>query len=172
MRHNIQKYGGVPIWAVCELWEFGTLSRIFALMQKTDQDAIARQYSLPSGSHLASHLYAFNSIRNIAAHHARLWNRRQVGRPRLKGIREAAKKDEILWTLLDPNSIFATFCLMQRMLRYICPHSKWGKRFLDVLNTFPKLDYDAPEVRLRAFGISNEIASHKGIQKWKLWDID
>lgn len=76
VKHHRQHYGGkLPIWAAVEMWEFGQLSKLFAGMKYADQTYIAKKYGLPQGNHLASWLRTLNLVRNVAAHHSRLWNR-------------------------------------------------------------------------------------------------
>lgn len=132
MIHHTRYYEGkLPIWVATEIWDFGTLSKLYAGMKLEDKDKIARKYRLSSGRSLENQCHAFNFIRNTAAHHSRLWNRSIIGRTSLKGI-----KDPFLQTL-STNQVFLYFCLMQRMLNIISPRSTWGKRFTNLLHEFP-----------------------------------
>jgi abortive infection bacteriophage resistance protein len=76
VKHHEDKYGGkMPIWVAIELWDFGTLSRFYAGMQFRDKEAIAHQFGQLKSDHLQSWLRTLNFVRNVAAHHSRLWNR-------------------------------------------------------------------------------------------------
>ena len=72
--HHQQQYGALPIWAAVEVWDFGLLSKLFAGMQHADQEHIAALYGAPSGQAFAQWLRSLNFIRNVSAHHSRLWN--------------------------------------------------------------------------------------------------
>ena len=72
--HHQQQYGALPIWAAVEVWDFGLLSKLFAGMQHADQEQIAALYGAPSGQAFAQWLRSLNFIRNVSAHHSRLWN--------------------------------------------------------------------------------------------------
>lgn len=64
----------LPVWAVVEIMSFGTLSKMFQLLQTADRQALA----LPYGIHqdvLGSWLHTIVYARNICAHHGRLWDR-------------------------------------------------------------------------------------------------
>lgn len=76
VQHHEDKYDGkMPIWVAIELWDFGTLSRFYAGMQFRDKEAIAHQFGHIKSDHLQSWLRTLNFVRNVAAHHSRLWNR-------------------------------------------------------------------------------------------------
>lgn len=157
--HHKNYYGGkLPIWVASEVWDFGALSKLYAGMKYEDKDKIARKYKLPSGAHLESQLRAFNFIRNVSAHHGRLWNRSVIGRASLKGLRDSELRK------LSTNQMFVYFCLMKRMLDIICPRSTWGKRFLSLINEFPKSCSGA--IAINQFGLSKQI----DLQNWKLWN--
>lgn len=67
-----------PSWLVTELMSFGVWSRVYATLDKADQDAIAVPFALHRGD-LRTWLQDLTVLRNVSAHHARLWNRRFRG---------------------------------------------------------------------------------------------
>ncbi|MCF6226034.1 MAG: Abi family protein [Xanthomonadales bacterium] len=72
--HYMQKYGKLPIWVAIEVWDFGLMSKLFAGMRPVDQLSIAKKYGATNGKMFAGWLRSFNFIRNVSAHHSRLWN--------------------------------------------------------------------------------------------------
>lgn len=75
-KHHIERYGGaMPIWVAVELWDFGLLSRFYEGLQQRDRDAVAAQFAPVDGRVLVNWMTMFNFVRNVAAHHSRLWNR-------------------------------------------------------------------------------------------------
>lgn len=153
--HHLNCYGALPIWVGCEIWDFGTLSKLYQGMRANEKNQIAKKYRLTSGQRLETQLHGFNFIRNVAAHHSRLWNRKMVGRASFKGLPDKQ------WAGLSADSPFAYFCLMRRMLQRICPNSTWHQRFLALLDEFPQVENQA--VDLRQFGLTVDLAS------WPLW---
>lgn len=125
VQHNLQEYGALPIWAAIEVWDFGLLSKLFAGMQFADQQAIASMYGVPDGQTFAQWLRSLNFIRNVSAHHSRLWNINVVERSMVPTDWPAT---------LDNARPFFYFCLMQQLLGVICPNSTWGQRLIGLLD--------------------------------------
>ncbi|OSI21648.1 Abi family protein [Neisseria dumasiana] len=151
--HNLRKYGHLPIWAVCGLWDFGAMSRLYEGMKQQEQNIIAHKYGALHGGVFAKWLRSLNEIRNIAAHHDRLWN--------IRIVQQAApiSADEY-WKKLDNYRPFFYFCIMQQMMKILCPHSKWADRFDKVLREFPE---GAANISLTAFGLP------ENYREWDLW---
>ena len=156
VKHHLEIYGDLPIWVSSEIWDFGTMSTLYKGMLEKDKDNIAKIYHLKSGRHLQTYLHAFNFIRNIAAHHSRLWNRSVVFQASLKGL---ADKE---WRLLNVKQVFVYFCLMKWMLDIISPDSSWGKRFINVIEEFPLVSNKA--VSLEQMGVVIPVDT------WRLWN--
>ena len=73
----------MPIWIAIELWDFGTLSRAFKGMQNRDQVDVATRFQVPDWLLMESWLRTLNYVRNVIAHHGRLWNLSLSVNPRL-----------------------------------------------------------------------------------------
>lgn len=73
-RTNYREFPDLPIWVATELMSFGVLSLMISGLQKSDRKAIAQEYNLAHSvfSSLAHHL---TYVRNLCAHHSRLWDR-------------------------------------------------------------------------------------------------
>lgn len=127
--HHLQVYGRLPIWAAIEVWDFGLMSKLFAGMKHADQQTVAAVYGAPDGHTFAQWLRSLNFIRNVSAHHSRLWNLNVVERSAVPAG----------WpTALDNARPFFYFCLMRQLLNVICPNSSWGQRVAELLEAeFP-----------------------------------
>lgn len=140
--HHQQQYGALPIWAAVEVWDFGLLSKLFAGMQHADQEQIASLYGAPSGQAFAQWLRSLNFIRNVSAHHSRLWNINVVERAPVPAHWPAK---------LDNARPFFYFCLMRQLLGVICPRSTWALRVTDLLEKeFPNTT--SAQLTLQDFG--------------------
>lgn len=75
-----------PIWAVVETLSLGALSRWFKATRSSEiKQDVVRGLGMPSIEILEQVLHALTPVRNICAHHGRLWNRRFVLQlPRIK----------------------------------------------------------------------------------------
>lgn len=143
--HHKNKYGELPIWVAIEVWDFGLMSKLYAGMLKGDQDKIATKYGAKSGRELAAWLRSLNFIRNVSAHHSRLWNINVLERAPIP-------KNEPNWNNLKNAKPFMYFCLLQKMMTVICPNSSWGKRLWSLFDEFPA----SSEFRIADFGLLNE----------------
>lgn len=70
-------------WKILEVASMGTLSKLYKNLksQLPEKAAIANEMGLNLHSELSSWLEAINYIRNIIAHHSRLWSRNMVKTP-------------------------------------------------------------------------------------------
>lgn len=151
--HHQQQYGALPIWAAIEVWDFGLLSKLFAGMQYADQQTIAAVYGAPDGKAFAQWLRSLNFIRNVSAHHSRLWNINMLELSPLPQAWPAA---------LNNARPFFYFCLMQQLLKVICPNSSWGQRFKALLAN------DFPAVANQQISLA-ELGTFPGWERWALW---
>ena len=76
------EYPDLPIWMVCEVASFGSVSRLYDNMLKSEMKGVAQRYGLQP-TFLASFLHAFVYLRNVCAHHSRLWDKSLSIKPQL-----------------------------------------------------------------------------------------
>jgi abortive infection bacteriophage resistance protein len=138
VKHHAQNYGGkMPIWVIVELWDFGLLSKFFAGMQYKDQTYIPKRYGLSAGKYLESWLRSFNFVRNVSAHHSRLWNRNIVDRPRLPPTQPHQYLHHLVNNVHAETRVYAVLCLLRMMLKAIVPDNNWHERLKAHCLTFP-----------------------------------
>lgn len=154
VKHHLEKYQKLPIWAAIEIWDFGALSKLFSGMKYHDKQQIAQKYANVDGEAFADWLRGLNFIRNVAAHHSRLWNINVLDRAPVWQQNEK-------WTRQNNARVFYYFCLMQQMLKTISPNSTWAERLFELLKTFP--DVAAGCIQLEDMGW------HESITEWDLW---
>lgn len=82
VKHNMQKYGKLPIWAAVEILSFGQLSMFYKNLKKEDRKIIANSFGVDD-SFFAGWIESLCYIRNICAHSARIYNRVITKKPRL-----------------------------------------------------------------------------------------
>ncbi|MDY5128213.1 Abi family protein [Actinotignum sp. GS-2025f] len=81
VKHHQDAYNGqMPIWVITEILQFGSLISLYLLAPFKLQVQVANLYSTRVDT-LGSWLRVMNSLRNICAHHARLWNRKMAVTP-------------------------------------------------------------------------------------------
>lgn len=82
VKHFFEKYEGeyLPVWAMVEVISFNTLSRLYGNLKESEQRRIADELGLKPVV-LAKWLHTLTYVRNICAHHSRLWNKMLAVRP-------------------------------------------------------------------------------------------
>lgn len=129
--HFRQKYREdlPPLWATCELMALGDVSRWFARTKSSAlRNQVARAYQLDE-SILGSFLHHLAVVRNICAHHNRLWNREFVVSWKLP-----TKNPPWLVTHLahsQSGKIYNTLVMIIFLMDVINPASSWRKRLAD-----------------------------------------
>src|SRR5205085_7500938 len=115
----------VPSRMTTELLPIGTWSTIYKnLENRSDKKRVSDVFKL-SPVDLESWLHALTYIRNLCAHHSRIWNRHFTIRP--KQISEYVK-------YLTPNTTFAAQAtMMHLLLKIISPDSKWSTRLYELI---------------------------------------
>ncbi|MHB8771404.1 MAG: Abi family protein [Syntrophales bacterium] len=138
--HYRNKYGmnRPPIWAACEVMSFGLLSRFYSnIRHDRDKKRISQTYQL-SIDGLKSLLEHAVYLRNLCAHHSRLWNRRFT-------ITVALPDSRPSWLIPNFNPqrdrrIYNSLVLLVHMLLVIEPKTHWPHRLACHLLTLnPKL---------------------------------
>ena len=74
--------GKIPMYALVELFSFGTLSKFFKNMKNPDKKAIAQSYGI-GYTYFESWIESIAYVRNLCAHYGRLYNAKIPKRPRL-----------------------------------------------------------------------------------------
>lgn len=118
-----------PIWASVEVMSLGQVSRWFGhLRHAADRNAIAATYGIDEVL-LASFMHHISVVRNICAHHARLWDREMTFKAQLP-----RKHPDALVATLDhvrPSSAYNTLTMLGWLIGRISPGQTWVQRVAD-----------------------------------------
>ncbi|MGL5948003.1 MAG: Abi family protein [Aeromonas sp.] len=146
LRHYLSSYEQPrlpPCWMMMELLSWGDLYYLYdGLRKSSDQKVIANHL----GTHaelLRSWLKCLNIVRNICAHHARLWNR-ELGVSIKLPTSSSAKWLQEKVILSDPNirwekRIYPILIALQSLLSTISPDSTWSKRLAALFDKYPTI---------------------------------
>lgn len=142
VQHHKDRYGlPLPLWVACELWDFGTMSRLYAGMRSAEQDQIATTYGIANGRIFASWLRSLNYLRNICAHHSRLWNRNITEQPRLPRATVLPWVANYTGNQHAQARCFLILRICRHLMAHIYPSSTWPQRMRDLLTAFPNLTH-------------------------------
>lgn len=138
--HFFSKYGDshkqLPLWMVVEIMSFGKTLTFFNGVEDGIRRTIAREFGVEDMI-LQSWLGALNVVRNICAHHGRLWNRELGFKPY---IPKAQKYPEWHIPITIPNNrVFGILSILKYMLDYSAPSSNWEERLHNLLKRYPEI---------------------------------
>lgn len=109
IKHHIEKYNGrFPIWVILEVASFGTLSKMYSNLNITDQKLISRSFCGLNNFILTGGLPNISHVRNICAHHGKLYNTKINIIPKLH--KKYEKYD------IDKTRIFASILVIKELI--------------------------------------------------------
>lgn len=141
--HYKRTYGDPPlppVWMAAEFISFGLLSKFFsALGGRADRKAIARRIGFDDRV-FESFMHHLATVRNICAHHSRLWNRRfTVTFPIVQNPPE-------LSDTIAPEAdrkLYNTLSMLLHSMSIVAPESDWPTRLTDLIAKNPTGDFAA-----------------------------
>jgi abortive infection bacteriophage resistance protein len=148
----------LPMWIAIELWDFGLVSTFLSGMKVADQATIASRYGLRREL-LVSWVRSINFLRNVCAHHSRLWNISPADYPSPPRIGELPLLDHLARDRSAQSRIYAVAAAIQFLLRTVNPTTSWGQRLKDQLASFPA----APGASIRQSGFPS---GWEGLPLW------
>ncbi len=133
-----------PAWKTFEVVSFGTLSKLYSNLQPgiKAKDTIAKDLNLVNHTYLPSWLQTIAQIRNICAHHGRLWNKNLPGRPKL------LPKPPAPWLthvppVNDHIMLYIHMCCMKYLLDVISPGNSFSLKLGELFKKYPTVDLKA-----------------------------
>ena len=138
IKHYKSKYSTPelpPAWMSLEVSSLGLLSKLFANLKRNKQKKeFTRHFGLYKVELLENWMRSFCDIRNICAHHSRLWNRRFSTHI---DIPHSTKYDFITNKRVYTNKIYPALCAMQYILEIINPKNGFKRKLKELMNTCP-----------------------------------
>ena len=133
-----------PGWAMIEELSLGQLSRLFAgIARDRDKKAICKRFCVYPEL-LTSWLHTLTFVRNICAHHGRLWNRELAVKPKVP------TSSRIKWAELGNSShegsgagytgrLYIVLLILNYLMQQVSPDSEWNGRLKSLLEKYPKV---------------------------------
>lgn len=138
INHYLTKYTEPehpPSWMSLEVSSFGLLSQIFLNLKYSNQKKeIAKYFGLLKPEILENWIHCFSSVRNICAHHGRIWNRRlttHITIP-ISPLNEFIQDKKVI-----PYKIYSVICCMQYVLNIINPQSNFKAKLKELMKECP-----------------------------------
>lgn len=139
-----------PAWAVVETFTFGQLSLWFKATKDTEtKKQVAQSLGMPNIALLENVLEALSFVRNVCAHHGRLWNRQFLKRLKLIERLESPMIPDEKQKGVSSNRIYNYLLIMVHLMRRISPGTSWPIRLKTHIQT-------RSQHQLRAMGFPAE----------------
>lgn len=144
IRHYRDRYNGfpkLPIWMLTEVMSFGSLSFCYSgLIQNQlkgieDKKAISNQFGV-NHKRFGIWLHTLTYVRNVCAHHSRLWNRQLAIKP--------DKSKESLWQPpMTPRNdrIFYVLLILHHLLKQSGNGNDWRERITELIEPIVSVDF-------------------------------
>lgn len=135
-RKKYDEFPDLPLWAMAQVISFGTVLTLLNISPSDVRPAIAAKFN-QQDTVFASWLLTLNMVRNICAHHSRLWNRELAIKPHIPNPKHGPE-----WHGPIPirnNRVFAVLTMLHAMQKEIAPRSRWRDRVFGVFDAFPTI---------------------------------
>jgi abortive infection bacteriophage resistance protein len=121
----------LPVWMMTEIVSFGTLSKLTENARASIRKRIGKEFLLAEPVFI-SWLHTLSSIRNLCAHHNRLWNRGLPVQPILPNE----------WVLdgIDNDRLYCVALMVRHLLSIVAPKNTWKERLKDAFAKHPEID--------------------------------
>jgi len=132
--HFQDKYGGrLPVWVLTEIMDFGSMTYLYQGLKSADRNEIARTLDIldargtGNGGALSNWMRVLNYVRNVCAHHSRLWNRNLVNQIAPRHLATIPSLAYLSQQRGDAHfRIYSTLCILAFLLSRIEPGSEWS----------------------------------------------
>lgn len=128
-----------PAWMTLEVSSFGTLSMLFKLLKPNlTKRKIANFYGI-SDSVFESWLHSIVYVRNICAHHSRLWNKTL----RIQPLFPRKTAHTFISSPVRSDRVYYVLCIIHYLLKTVNPSTSFASRLKVLLAEFPNVDIAA-----------------------------
>ena len=154
LAHYREKYTAAPlqppIWMAMELLTFKAVSTLFGnLRDVADTKRISQHFGWQH-TVLSSWFRSISDLRNLCAHHMRVWNREFGSRPVMprkppthwppipEAIASGAHKDTHQ-TINPQRRLYMQLVVIEALMQVVNPESRWAERLIRLLDAHPQV---------------------------------
>lgn len=129
----------MPVRTLTELLELGHVSVLYRGLNQQDAEEIATAFGVPTKKLMSSWLASLNYVRNVAAHHARLFNRKLQNAPARPKAGQVPLLDHLRAEEVPKDGLgtYNALAVIAYLLPSIDPEADWSGRLVALLRTFP-----------------------------------
>ncbi len=133
-----------PAWKTLEISSLGTISKLYSNLNRKikAKKSIAFELGAINAYYLPSWLQTITQIRNIIAHHGRLWNKNLPGKPKI------LSNPPFPWLKDVPNvnehhKLYVHLSIMKYLLNIIKPDNLFSNNIMSLLDKYNNIDIKA-----------------------------
>jgi abortive infection bacteriophage resistance protein len=130
------RHPNLPVWMAIEMMSFGSVLGLIRGASKHVSRLISR-YCGVSPEVLRSWLWSLNEVRNVCAHHGRLWNRPLGNKPMIP--RKSHHPEWHVPVPIDNRRVYVVLTICGSLLSCLAPDSQWQKQLVRLLHQFPEV---------------------------------
>jgi abortive infection bacteriophage resistance protein len=133
-----------PCIKTLEIATFGCLSRLYGNLKPNvvSKDTIAKELNTVNHTYLHSWLQSISQIRNVCAHHGRLWNKNLTIKPNLLP-RPPAPWITNVPPASEHHKLYIHACCMKYLLDVVSPGHHYKAKLADLFEKYPNVDLGA-----------------------------
>jgi abortive infection bacteriophage resistance protein len=135
VQHYKGKYRGenhLPVWMATEILTFGSVSDLYSNGLSLETKRKIAQLLGEADNVVTSWMQSLTYVRNLCAHHSRVWNRTLAVSPKIPKKNKVGK--------VDGRRIYGVLLVLQIILNRIAPDSTWKCRLYELIDYHSELN--------------------------------
>jgi abortive infection bacteriophage resistance protein len=129
-----------PVWMTAEVISLGQLSMWFSnLKHRPDRQAISKPYGFDE-SVMVSLAHHLTYVRNICAHHGRLWNKQITVKMM---VPKAPASLKLAMNQAVSGRLYNTLAVLAYLMGIVAPGTHWRNQLLELMDSCPLADETA-----------------------------
>lgn len=138
LKHFFSKYSNPnpPAWMLMETLSFGAFSRIYKKAKGVLRIPVGETFAVQHDI-LESWFHSLVFVRNVCAHHSRLWNRSFTIRPKIP------KKYKSIWPEGSQDKLYMVCCIIKHLLNVLGSDHEWALRLQALVVSRPDVPLEA-----------------------------
>ncbi len=131
-------FNSCPIWAIVEVMPLGQLSQWYRDTNRQVRQDVGRHYQLNERM-LGALLRQLGPVRNLCAHHERLWDREFSTKLRVPKRLGAFANPTRFFNMVDRGRLYNTLVMIAYLTRVIANNSEWAKSLVTLMNQYERI---------------------------------
>lgn len=140
-KHGENAFKTCPSWKILEIVSMGNLSKLYKNIRHNaaEKSKIANEMGLNLHSELSSWLEAIVYVRNIIAHHSRLWSRNMIKKPKYNISNPMRNWLDMPLSEVQHKKLFLIICTLIYLSNVVAPKNKIKHSIKELIKNNPNI---------------------------------